>query len=152
LLNPGPGHWSTNNGGCVLRVAAGTHVLLLPADIEKPAEMRLLREHADRLHADVVVAPHHGSKTSSTDEFVRAVAPSLVLYSTGWRHHFHHPPPPVVQRYAAAGAVGYNTAAGGTLEFSVTEAGVGEVREYRRESAKFWNADAEARFEPDRTR
>lgn len=140
FLHPDNAEWSRNNGGCVLRVQVGQRVLLLPADIEKRAEQRLVKTHAADLRADVLLAPHHGSKTSSTAAFVEAVQPSVVIHSAGWRHHFRHPHPAVVQRYRAVGAQQWTSGAMGALRFRLSEEGVADVQAYRNTHAKWWNA------------
>src|SRR3546814_7149997 len=76
--------WSDNNGSCVLKID-GPFSVLLPGDIERQAEARLLHVHENELKADVMIAPHHGSKTSSTADFVAAVAPQLVIFPAGWQ-------------------------------------------------------------------
>lgn len=135
-------HWSENNRSCVLKIEGGGFSILLAGDIEKDAERRLLADHRERLKSDVLIAPHHGSKTSSTPEFVQAVQPALVIYGAGWRNHFRHPRPEVVERYAALGARQYVTGNGGAISIW-NEDGVLTVEEWRREAAKFWNAKAE---------
>jgi competence protein ComEC len=137
ILHPdGPG-WDGNDGSCVLRVD-GPFSALLPGDIEAAAEARL----AGRIDAaDVLLAPHHGSRSSSTPEFVAAVRPAVVIHAAGWRHHFRHPRPEVVARYAAAGAVQHVTGQGGAVSvWRDPVSGRLEVREFRREAARFWNA------------
>ena len=57
----------------------------------------------DHLRADVLLVPHHGSKTSSTPEFLQAVQPQWALVQAGYRNRFGHPAPPVLARYAEAG-------------------------------------------------
>ena len=81
-----------NDASCVLRVSANGHALLLPADIEKGAEARLMANPA-ALRAEVLLAPHHGSKTSSTEAFVQAVNPDVVIFPAGYANHFRHPGP-----------------------------------------------------------
>lgn len=86
-------------------VLAGLAFLgFLPADIEAKAERRLLAEQGAWLRADILVAPHHGSKTSSTAAFIDAVRPDIVLFPVGYRNRFHHPHPTVVARYDEARA------------------------------------------------
>ncbi len=86
--------------------SAGGHavgnIALLVGDIEAPQEQRLVAS-GENLHADVLLVPHHGSKTSSTPEFLEAVNPSLALVQSGYRNRFGHPAPPVVARYAEHG-------------------------------------------------
>ncbi|MGH8441318.1 MAG: DNA internalization-related competence protein ComEC/Rec2 [Nevskiaceae bacterium] len=141
VLHPDVAGGEGNDASCVLRVA-GTFVALLPGDIERAAEQRLVEVGAP-LRADVLLAPHHGSRTSSSPAFVGAVQPYVVIHSAGWRHPFRHPRAEVVARYAAAGARQYVTGSGGTVTVWRDEAsGRIEAREHRREAARFWNAQA----------
>ncbi|HSW18295.1 MAG TPA: DNA internalization-related competence protein ComEC/Rec2, partial [Ramlibacter sp.] len=86
---------------CVLRVSQGAATALLAGDIEAPQELRLVAAHAPELRADLLLAPHHGSKTSSTAAFLAAVRPRIVLVQAGYRNRFGHPAAPVVARYDA---------------------------------------------------
>lgn len=140
LLHPDGPDWAHNDASCVLRIA-GSFSVLLPGDIEAGAESALVA--ATLRHADVLLAPHHGSRTSSTRAFVDAVQPGVVIHSAGWRHHFRHPRPEVVARYAAAGATQYVTGQGGAISvWRDPRSGRIEVREHRSEAARFWNAPA----------
>lgn len=134
------GGWSDNDGSCVLRVEAPGFSALLAGDIEADAEAHLVRTHGAGLRADVLVAPHHGSRTSSSPEFVAAVAPRIVLFSAAWRSHYGHPRPEVVARYRALGARTAVTGAEGALAVAPDMA----VRSHRAAHARFWNAAAEA--------
>src|SRR5258708_10253192 len=93
-----------NDRGCVLRIVSPYGIVLLPADIERRSEIGLLRNFPGSLSADVLIAPHHGSRTSSTPEFVRAVAPRLAVFSVWYRNRFGHPHPAVVRRYREQGS------------------------------------------------
>ncbi len=140
VLHPPQGQWSDNDSSCVLKVD-GAFSALLPGDIEADAEAALLASHADALKADTLVTPHHGSKTSSTDGFVAAVAPQVVVHSAGWRNHFRHPRPEVTARYSQINARQFITGASGAVV--VERAGKDlSVSEWRRERARFWNAEA----------
>jgi competence protein ComEC len=130
-----------NDSSCMLRVEGAFNVLL-PGDVEAEGERELLAAGA-LLDAEVLLTPHHGSRTSSTPEFVRAVRPQVVIHSAGWRHHFRHPRPEIVARYAAVGARQYVTGTGGAISaWRDPGSGAIEVREHRREAARFWNASA----------
>ena len=142
VLHPDAREWSINNSSCVLKVE-GAFTALLPGDIEAGAEQRLLAERADRLKAQVLVAPHHGSKTSSTEEFVNAVAPQVVIYGAGWRNHFRHPRPEVVQRYTLEGARQFITGQSGAVAVEPSARGL-RVGEWRQSARHFWNAPAES--------
>jgi competence protein ComEC len=101
----------TNALSCVLRVdGADGASALLTGDVEAPGERRLVaRARADpaseavRLRSDVLVVPHHGSRTSSTDAFLDAVRPAVAVIQVGYRSRYGHPAPDVVARYRAHG-------------------------------------------------
>jgi competence protein ComEC len=114
LWPPAAGELSTNNDSIVLRLKFGEHSFLLTGDIEKLAERALVESHQD-LNADVVKVPHHGSKTSSTDDFVRAIKPSLAIVPVGRHSMFGHPHDEVVQRWQANGATVLTTGECGTI-------------------------------------
>ena len=88
-----------NAMSCVLRIASGAHAALLVGDIEKAQEARLVASRPEELVADVLLVPHHGSKTSSTPAFLDAVSPRFALVQAGYRNRFGHPAAPVVARY-----------------------------------------------------
>ena len=87
---------------CVLRISNGHSSVLLTGDIERTQEAALLRD-PEVLHADVLLVPHHGSKTSSSEAFIDAVAPRWALVQSGYRNRYGHPAAPVVDRYRARG-------------------------------------------------
>jgi competence protein ComEC len=88
-----------NAMSCVLRVSGGGRSVLLTGDIESEQEAALVAALGAQLRTDVLVVPHHGSRTSSTAEFLDAVQPRLALIQAGYRNRFAHPAPEVVQRY-----------------------------------------------------
>ena len=87
-----------------MKITTSHGSVLLPADIEKRSEYQLVEHTADALASTVLVAPHHGSKTSSTDEFVSRVNPRLVIFTAGYRNRFGHPNAEVVERYRSIGS------------------------------------------------
>ena len=103
FLHPGRGEASArrNNESCVLRVATAQAAMLLTGDIELAAEKNLLERN---LRSDVLLVPHHGSRTSSSPDFVAAVAPRWAIVPAGYRNRFGHPAREVVERYRIAGA------------------------------------------------
>jgi competence protein ComEC len=104
-----------NNRSIVTRVGLGSHAVLIPGDVMQAAEKGIVRAAGDRLRSSVLLAPHHGSRTSSSEEFVRAVAPEAVLISCGGRPGSGMPHPVVLERYRAQGARVWRTDQGGAL-------------------------------------
>lgn len=124
VLHPAPGDAGAavraNHISCVLRiVAAGEQaaVALLAGDIETGQEQALLARGVP-LQADVLLVPHHGSKTSSTGAFLDAVAPRTALVQAGYRNRFGHPAPEVVTRYQARGIAVVESARCGAATWS----------------------------------
>lgn len=88
----------SNAMSCVLRISAADQVALLVGDIEQAQEARLVASGAP-LKANVLLVPHHGSKTSSSAAFLDAVAPQRAVVQSGYRNRFGHPAPSVLARY-----------------------------------------------------
>ena len=107
VLQPWPdsyeGASKPNTVSCVLKVQAAAASALLTGDIERDQEIRLLRERPDALRSDVLLVPHHGSKTSSSAAFVDAVAPQIAVFQAGHRNRYGHPAAEVLQRYRERG-------------------------------------------------
>ena len=103
-----------NDGSCVLRVATAGGALLLTGDIEARAEATILGREL-QVDADVLLVPHHGSRSSSTVEFLRAVVPRDALASVGYRNRFRHPHPIVTARYGAQRTTFWRTDRDGAL-------------------------------------
>lgn len=128
-----------NDASCVLRITAGGGVILLPGDVETRAERALLA-YGDDLRAHIVVAPHHGSRSSSSAAFVGAVAPQHVLFATGYRNRWGFPHAEVRSRYAAVGAQAWNTATQGAIEVRVPAAGApAPPRAWRELHRRYWH-------------
>jgi competence protein ComEC len=89
-----------NNQSCVLRIAAGGSSMLLTGDIERSAELQLSERN---LKSDVILVPHHGSRTSSSRELIEAVSPRWAVVPAGYRNRFGHPNGEVLERYRGAG-------------------------------------------------
>lgn len=105
-----------NTVSCVLRVATPGHAVLLAGDIEQAQEHWLVASGA-ALQADVLLVPHHGSKTSSSAALLRAVAPRFALVQAGHRNRFGHPAPEVVQRLQGHGAIVVGSPACGAAQW-----------------------------------
>jgi len=96
-----PNGHGLNDSAIVMRIGLGECHFLFTGDIERPAEAELVRSQADRLEATVLKVPHHGSRTSSTPEFLEAVRPDQAVISVGAYNPYHHPSLPVLEAYEA---------------------------------------------------
>ena len=105
---------STNNQSCVLRVSA-EHSVLLSGDIEAAQEASLINHHESNLAADVLLAPHHGSLSSSTQSFIDAVDAGSVIFTMGRSNRWGFPRPEVVSRYAESGSRIYRSDRDGAI-------------------------------------
>ncbi|MEZ5614510.1 MAG: DNA internalization-related competence protein ComEC/Rec2 [Rhodocyclaceae bacterium] len=94
----------SNEMSCVLKVTSAHGSVLLTGDIEAASERALVRRHGIRLHADILLAPHHGSRTSSSPEFLATVDAATVIFPVGYRNRFRHPNDAVWRRHAESGA------------------------------------------------
>ena len=129
VLHPAPvdyagGELRINDLSCVLRIVSAHGSMLLTGDIEKAAEALLVVRDGDRLRAEVMLAPHHGSRTSSTAGLIAAVRPDLVVVPVGYRNRFGHPRADVLARYAAAGAKVLRTDLDGAVTVRLAAGGV----------------------------
>ncbi len=138
-----------NNRSCVLRIAAGKHVALIPADIEARAEQALLASLPDKLRAHVLVVPHHGSKSSSMPEFVRAVDPRIVIYPVGYRNRFGHPHVDVEKRYLLQGSHIYRSDRDGAVTVNLGAAETIKVTPHRATYRRYWQTVMENDPVPD---
>jgi competence protein ComEC len=124
-----------NNSSCVLQVKTKYHTLLLVGDIEQSAESVLLHRYP-LLTADVLIAPHHGSKTSSTRDFVKAVHPKIVLIAAGFHNRYHFPSKRVLKRYWKIGARTYTTGMLGAITVEMGEKL--HLTAYRSKAHHYW--------------
>ena len=121
-----------NNSSCVLIVTWKGQSVLLTGDIEKKAEQTILETGLLKNHKiSVLIAPHHGSTTSSTNAFVKVVKPEHVVFSSGFRHHFGHPHPDVVRRYKLGGSELWSTGDQGAITFEWQSQGTVTVQGQR---------------------
>jgi competence protein ComEC len=127
----------SNNLSCVLRIDAGGRRMLLTSDIEARDELALLRRDPAALRADVLLVPHHGSRTSSTPEFIAAVGAPDVMIPVGYRNRFGHPKADVVARYGATGSRLWRTDRDGALRVTLDGQGV-IVKSWRNERRRYW--------------
>jgi len=127
-----------NNLSCVLKVSAGGHAMLLTGDIEVPAEAELLARSPAALSAEVLLVPHHGSRTSSSAAFLAAVRPAVAVVPVGYRNRFRHPSAEVLDRYGAAQVRVYRTDHDGAVTVRLSSAGL-DVTSERQRHRRYWH-------------
>ncbi|TPH14030.1 DNA internalization-related competence protein ComEC/Rec2 [Litorilituus lipolyticus] len=125
-----------NNDSCVLLISDGHNKLLLTGDISAKIEGKLLTLYP-ALKADVLVVPHHGSKTSSSNGFIRQVAPQLALISAGYLNRWSMPVPEILNKYRQLGINTVNTADVGAVEVTFTNGRI-FYQSYRDNLRPFW--------------
>ena len=143
ILNPDESHSyrKRNNASCVLRVKAGEDAILLSADIEKKAEKQLVASYGNQLQSTYLVAPHHGSKTSSSVPFLEAVKPGYIFIPVGYRNRYRMPHKTVISRYKELNAVMLKTFHSGAITMRVGQKSSNKVpQEYRKDQQKYWNS------------
>jgi len=144
VLHPTSGDGlSGNNASCVLHIEAeGGQSVLLTGDIERQAEQLLLREQRDRLPADVLVVPHHGSMTSSSRAFIEAIGPDMALFPSGYRNRFGFPKQVIVDRYADIHAAIEQTGLSGALTVTLAASpGMPEIQRHRDIVRRYWQPE-----------
>ncbi|MGK5078848.1 DNA internalization-related competence protein ComEC/Rec2 [Janthinobacterium sp. HLX7-2] len=127
-----------NARSCTVKITAGNHSILLAGDIEAAQEAQLLARSADgELAADVLLAPHHGSGTSSTQAFLNAVQPTLAIFQVGHRNRYKHPKAQVYARYGTMGITRLRTDVAGAVVMEFGEE-IG-VEQYRTNHRRYWH-------------
>lgn len=129
---------SDNDQSCVLRVSTGEVGLLVTGDVEAAGERALLARGA-ALQSEVVVVPHHGSRSSSSRAFVDAVRPAHALFSVGVTNPFGHPHPEVLARWQGAGARLWRSDRDGAIIAEFGPDGVNVVAQ-RLRAPRYWHA------------
>jgi competence protein ComEC len=137
VQHPGSAAYARDNdSSCVLRVAAAGGSVLLTGDIERAGEEELLA--VGLAPADIVLVPHHGSRTSSSAQFAAAVHARWAVVSSGYRNRWGMPKEDVVERWRATGAQLLLTSERGAIQFTVGTQGIGPPRCHRTGERRYW--------------
>lgn len=152
-MNPNNVHkkFNKNDNSCVLKMYTKEHSMLFTGDISKKLEKLLIKKYYNNLKSDILLIPHHGSLSSSSQEFIEAVAPKYAVVSAGYLNHYGHPRTRVLAKYLAKNIRILNTIEHGTIDFkfqhnksiklnnfSVLEATI-EHNCYKIANRNFWN-------------
>jgi competence protein ComEC len=128
-----------NDRSCVIKVTSRNGTLLLTGDIEAKAEAALLKNYKYKLNSDVLVVPHHGSKTSSTEAFIASVSAKYTIFTVGYLNRFNHPKPLILSRYLENRSTLYRSDYDGAILIDYLENQAIQVQAWRKENAKYWH-------------
>jgi len=131
-----------NDDSCMIKISDGKNSILLTGDISHKVESTLIgdSELVKQLDADIIVAPHHGSKTSSSLAFIHAVSPRAVIFSTGFLNRWRMPHTSVLERYKLFNVTPYNTADQGMIRIEISDHRL-EIQSYREHIKAYWFAN-----------
>lgn len=127
-----------NNSSCVLKISNKNYSILLTGDIEEAIEYRLTKNFSKQIPSDVLLVPHHGSRSSSGLDFLEAVHPKIAVNSSGFANQFHHPHPLIIERYKEQNIQFLDTQDKGMIELLFTDKSI-KVNQYLDEHPHFWN-------------
>ncbi len=127
---------SDNDRSCVVLVSHRGQTVLLPGDIERAGEQRLVAH--DLPPVDVMLVPHHGSDSSSTPMLLNRLQPGLAIVSSGYRNRFGHPAPGVLNRYRLRGIPVYDTATSGAITVRLRPDRPPVIEQARLSARRFW--------------
>lgn len=140
VLHPKVSSSDKNDDSCVVKVSDGQYSLLLTGDISAKVEKMLVKQYADKLSTDILILPHHGSKTSSTYDFIKTVKPQHAIVSAGFNNRWGMPNKNVVERFENFGLQLINTGDYGMIKLNITEEKITDAR-YRQDIWPFWFAN-----------
>ncbi|WP_158638065.1 DNA internalization-related competence protein ComEC/Rec2 [Shewanella donghaensis] len=127
---------SDNNQSCIAYINDGVNRVLLAGDIEKKTEQYLVNT-GEIMDADILLVPHHGSRTSSSVLFIETVNPEVAIFTAGFANQYGFPKNDVLQRYQQRGVKTLVSGQSGQISIDFTQAGY-QIRLYRTDIAPFW--------------
>lgn len=127
----------SNTLSCVLKITAGSQSMLLTGDIGVKEESDLLARVPEKLKANILLVPHHGSRTSSSMPFLATVKPNIAIFQLGYRNHYGHPNDTVYDRYDVLGTTRLRTDEEGAI--TVRFGKKMEATTWRRERPRYWH-------------
>ena len=135
-----PNLGTENDDSCVLTISDGVNQVLLTGDISEKVEQQLLASVENQLSAAILIAPHHGSNTSSSRSFIKTVKPTYAVFSAGFMNQWQMPTEKVVTRYQELAIKTLKTADSGMISFYLTADKI-DVLEYKKHQYAFWFAN-----------
>ena len=128
-----------NNASCVLRISNAAGSILLSGDIEASAEKSLIKRQPRLLKSDILIVPHHGSKTSSTIPFLNAVSPEYALFPMGYRNRYGFPKEVVLKNYQLLNTEIFRSDRDGAISVKLTPGKALEFQRFRDQSRRIWH-------------
>jgi competence protein ComEC len=128
----------------VLKVTSQAGSILLTGDIEKSDELELINLDENKLKSDVLVGPHHGSKTSSTPDFISVVAPGVSIFTNGYLNRFGHPKSEVYERYQTTKGLLYRSDYNGAIEMDFVNHHPIQILSWRNQDKRYWHDSFES--------
>lgn len=142
VIAPLPG-WETpkkdNDTSCVVKFSVENSSILIMGDLSKRYEKKLQQFYNTELNADILIAGHHGSKTSTTLKFLQQVNPAEVIFTTGYLHRFNHPHPKVIKHVELTGAKWWNTACEGDVSYEFNGDYWAKQESYRKQHLRWYH-------------
>ena len=133
-----------NDRSCVLKIDYFEHSIMLPGDIHESVERKLVKQHGVDLKSEILLAPHHGSQTSSSLSFIDYVEPLYVIFSTGIHNRYRHPHPQIIDRYLKQHIHILNTASDGAISFQLfPNKAIQWPTSYQQQSKRYWHSSRE---------
>lgn len=111
---------SDNNRSCVLQITTGTQSIMIMGDVSKKIEKTLIKRHGNSLQSGILIAGHHGSNTSTSNDWLKIVKPTMVVFVTGYKNRFGFPKQKIIDRVEKHNSKWLNTACSGAIEFTIT--------------------------------
>jgi len=127
---------SDNDLSCIVQIEYRGKRILLTGDIGKGVERQLIERYGDELKSDILLVPHHGSSSSSSEAFIHKVSPELAVVSSGYKNYFRHPHQSVLDRFERLKIPVYITALSGAIEINIDEEI--SVIEWRKNNPPIW--------------
>jgi competence protein ComEC len=129
---------SSNNHSCVLLIQYQGQRILLAGDIEAEVEAKLLVEPLLSEGVDMLLVPHHGSKSSSSPEFLALLQPKWAIVTAGYNNQYGHPHADIKKRYSNKNSELLNTADRGALQWTASKSGQWVIRQWRVDYQRYW--------------
>ena len=128
---------NNNNNSCVLRISDGSTSLLLTGDISKKQEILLVKQMGNKLQSDILLAPHHGSRYSSSELFIKTVSPKWGVFSAGFMNRWGFPSEEVLRRYEKQSVTVFNSGLSGLIQFEISSQET-KIKTFREDIAPYW--------------